>query len=214
MAALFSAALIMCTSVYGCSDKDISSSDEKNVTPVEEQVRGELTEEEKNAAKEKGISEERYCTSEEAITKIAEDVLKQYCEGLAEADHEKCFTVFPDFYKQAVEAENKEYGETNEEYMQSIKQGFINDFGEDFTLSASVNTVLQISDESLNEMEKTINESFGIEIKLDDLYDVYFSETLSGSLNSETNPLQFLMLYIDGKYYLYDSYYEKSQENA
>lgn len=219
---LFVSALALCMTVYGCDSSDSSSVSEKDSSSVSEEssaveneiVRGELTDEQKKAAEEVGISEDRYCTDNTSATNIALGVLQQYYEGLAEADHEKCFTAFPDFYKKAIEDENKEYGDTNEEYMQSIKTRFIEIYGDDFKISPKINSVLQINDESMAGLQERINATFGTDIKLEDVYYIYFSENITGSLKTAENPLEFSLLCIDGNYLLYDAYFENLAEQA
>ncbi|MCI6582836.1 MAG: hypothetical protein MSH15_12790 [Oscillospiraceae bacterium] len=97
--------------------------------------------------------------------------------------------------------------------MQSIRQGIIDQYGDDFYVFPTVTSVLQINDESLDSLEKRIASAFDTEIKLDDLYYVYFTETRRGSLDKSTNPMEFSILVEDGKYYLYDTYFERGEEN-
>ena len=171
-----------------------------------------LNEDQKKAAEEAGISEDRYCTDNSEITKVAEELLKQYCDGMTEADHEKCFGAFPDFYRKAVEDENKQYGETNEQYMKSIKDGFAESYGDDFYIFATVSSVLQLSDESLKSFKERIDKSFEIDANVEDLYYVYFTENVRGSKNKSSDELEFILPVIDGKTYLYDDYYEVYEE--
>lgn len=175
---------------------------------------GGLTSEQKKAAEEAGISVKRYCTDTTEINEKTSALLAQYYEGMSEADHNKCFNAFPYFYKEAVEAENAEYGETNDEYIQSIRDGFISTYGDDFYAFAEINNILQINDESLYELEDRIWNAFEVECELDDLYYVYFTENIRGSLDKQSQPLEFAVLKIDGKYYLYDDYYEPYEEET
>lgn len=215
LTALCLTAVLAAASFSGCSEKENTSQEGSEVSEAvtEAVTERELTQEQKDAAAEAGISEDRYCTDNAEITKKAEEILKIYYEGITEADHDKCFDVFPDFYKKAIEKENEEYNETNEEYMQSIRQGIIDKYGDDFYIFPAITSVLQINDESLDSLEKRISSAFDTEMRLDDLYYVYFTETTRGSLDKSTNPMEFSILVKDGKYYLYDTYFEHTEEN-
>ena len=72
--------------------------------------------------------------------------------------------------------------------------------------------MLQLSDESLVNTESRLKESFGEDIVLDDLYYVYFTETVRGSKNKSSDALEFYIPVIGGKCYLYDDYYEVAAE--
>ena len=174
----------------------------------------QLTDEQKEDAQQKGISEDRFCIDNTDITKTAEELLKQYCEGMAEADHDKCFDVFPSFYKKAVEDENKQYGETNEQYMQSLKDGFAEKYGDDFYIFATISAVFQLSDESLEAVKESIDKSFGVNVNIEDIYSVSFTENIRGSKNKTSDSLEFILPVIDGKTYLYDDYYETYEEET
>ncbi len=220
-AAVLTAALMLIPCA-GCSGSSASSgggentssaSDQNNASSVKLPKRAaKLTDEQKKDASDKNISEERFCTDNEQITKVAEDLLKQYCDGMTEADHDKCFDVFPAFYKKAVEKENSECGDTNEQYMQSIKEGFADSYGDDFYIFPTVTSVLQLSDESLEGTEERLKKSFGGDISLDDLYYVYFNENVRGSKNKSSDALEFFILVMDENCYLYDDYYETADE--
>lgn len=215
LTALWLTAVLAAASFSGCSEKENTSQEGSEVSEAvtEAVTERELTQEQKDAAKEKGISEERYCVDNTYILSKSEEMLKIYYEGITEADHDKCFDVFPDFYKKAVEKENMEYGETNEEYMQSLRDNFVEKFGDDFYIFPSLSSVLQLSDESLKEIEVSINNAFKLDIKLKDGYMVYFSETTRGKLDKQTQALRFMVLNIDENYYLYDDYYEYVENN-
>ena len=168
----------------------VSSGTSESSSELKAPEREPLSDEQKQAAEEAGISEDRYCTDNTFITDKATELLNKYYEGITEADHDKCFDTFPPYYKKAMEDENKTYGETNEEYMQSIKDGIAQEYGDDFYIFPSVTSVLQINDESLKELQSAINESFSEDIVLDDLYYVYFSETVRGSLSKNSSALR------------------------
>lgn len=173
----------------------------------------ELTDDEKKAADEADISYGRYCTDNTAITETATKVLTQYYDGMADADHDKCFGAFPDFYKAALEKENESYGETNDEYIQSIRKKFTETYGDDFYVYPTVTNILQISDTSMAELQERIRKSFDTDSVIDDLYYVYFTENARGSLDRTSYNLEFALLEIDGAYYLYDDYYEVPDED-
>ncbi|MBP0962151.1 MAG: hypothetical protein J5864_08405, partial [Oscillospiraceae bacterium] len=192
--AAFSAALLMLVPCAGCSGNSGSSGAGQNGSSVSDSTgkkkqKVKLTEEQKKAAGEAGISEERYCTDNTEITKTAGELLDQYCEGMMNADHDKCFDAFPSFYKKAVEDENKKYGETNEQFMQGIKTNFSDSYGDDFYIYATVNSVLQLSDESLENTEKRLKKSFDDGIVLEDLFYVYFTDNVRGSQNKSSDSL-------------------------
>ena len=210
------AAAVMLVPCSGCTG-DSGSTDTGNSTSsssTESKKPANLNEDQKKAAEEAGISEDRYCTDNAEITKAAEELLKQYCDGMTEADHDKCFDAFPSFYKKALEDENKEYGETNEQYMQSIKDGFAEKYGDDCYIFATVSSVLQLSDESLESFRERISNSFDADVNIEDLYYVYFTENVRGSKNKSSDELEFFLPVIDGKTYLYDDYYEVYEEET
>lgn len=224
-AAVLAAAMMLvpcsgCTGDSGSSDagqSGNSASESKKDTAgikIEKKRSVKLNDEQKEDAKQKGISEERFCIDNTEITKVAEELLKQYCDGMTEADHDKCFDAFPDFYKKAVEEENKQYGETNEQYMQSIKDKFAEAYGDDFYIFASISAVLQLSDESLEDVKESIDKSFGVDVNIEDIYSVYFTENFRGSKDKASDELDFLLPVIDGKIYLYDDYYEVYEEET
>ncbi|WP_044974564.1 hypothetical protein [Ruminococcus sp. HUN007] len=218
-AAAFSASLLMLLTSAGCAgnngqnteNNDSVSSSAAGMENSNEK-KPELSEEQKKAAEEAGISENRYCTDNSDVTKAAEDLLKQYCDGLTEADHDKCFDAFPDFYKRSIENENKLYGETNDEYMQSLKKTMAEQYGDDFYMFASVTSVLQLSDESVTDLERRMKDAFKNDVRLDDLYYVYFDQTIRGSKSRTTDKLEFILPVINGKIYLYDSYFENPED--
>ena len=210
------AAAMMLVPCSGCTG-DSGSTDTGNSTSsssTESKKPANLNEDQKKAAEEAGISEDRYCTDNAEITKAAEELLKQYCDGMTEADHDKCFDAFPPFYKKALEDENKEYGETNEQYMQSIKDKFAESYGDDFYIFATVSSVLQLSDESLESFKERKAKSCDADVNIEDLYYVYFTENVRGSKNKSSDELEFILPVIDGKTYLYDDYYEVCEEET
>ena len=218
---IFAAAILMGFGVCSCSkqnDSEVSSTAEVTesvtVTELPEQKSG-LSEEQKELAMQNGISEDRYCVDDTEITEISSGLLDKYYQGMAEADFDKCFESFPDFYKKAVEDENKDYNETNEEYMKNIKQSFIDDYGDDFYIFSNVTSVLQLNDDSLKIIQQGINSTFETEkeIEIEDAYYLYFKESIRGSINKGTKALEFSVIRIDGEYYLYDSYYEDCENN-
>lgn len=212
-AAAFLTALSLCASLSGCGGNEFSSGASGEGTEASQetkQSRAELSDEQKTAASEAGISEERYCTDNEAITARASEIIDIYYQGITDVDFDRCFEVFPDFYKKAMEEENRKYNETNEQYTEGMKKYFSENYGEDFYVFSEVTSVLQISDSSLAELETRIKNTFGTEMKIDDLYYVYFKQVVRGSLKKGSDPLEFCLIYSDGKYYLYDDYFEKS----
>ena len=108
--------------------------------------KAELTEDEKSAAAEAGISEERYCTDNSEITKIGENLLKQYYDGMSEADHDKCFGAFPDFYKALVDGAEPRTSQINAEEYKAYFESFLKE-GKDvihLTLSSGISGTIHL----------------------------------------------------------------------
>ncbi len=154
------------------------------------------------------ISPDRLVTDDTEIIKIVDSCFEKYFNGIKNESHDECFSSFPDFYKKAVEEENKTYNQQNDEYIKEINSDLKASYGDDYYAYASVSAVLQIVDSSLEEMESTINKSFDISIKLEDAFSVYVQQVIRGSLDSRSDELEYMLLKIDGEYYLYDQYYE------
>lgn len=155
------------------------------------------------------IAEERFQADNTAIKKAAEKLFEQYYDGIKNEDFEKCFSVFPDFYKKAIENENKSYNETDDEYIKSMNASFTQTYGDDYYAFITIGTTLQLYDEVLADTQNVIKESFGADAKLEDAWFLYVSQTARGEIAKETVEYQFMLLKIDGKYYLYDNYFEK-----
>lgn len=205
LVAVLSACLLLC----GCSSgNQAADSAETESAPVAVK-KAELTEEQKKAAEEAGISADRYCTDNTEITAAAENVLQTYYDGIAEENFEKFIGVFPEFYKKAIQEENKEYGETDDEYMKWMKQELVKNYGEDFYAFPEITSVLQINDESLKDLEGRVLDAFGTDVKFDDLYYVYFKQCVRGNLNKSSDAFEYCLMNIGGKYYLYDTYFEE-----
>ena len=136
------------------------------------------------------------------IEKGAQNILIQKISNLVETGEDNIS------YKKAVEKENKEYNQENDEYIKEIDANLASTYGDDYYAYATVSAILQIVDTSLAEMESIINKSFNIDIELEDAFSVQVNQVVRGKLNSTSEEMEYLLIKVDGKYYLYDQYYE------
>lgn len=150
------------------------------------------------------------------IETICIDFLTDYYDGTKEADFDKCFGNFPDFYLDMLEKEVDVCGETHEEYMQGIYNDYVESFGDDFNISFQVadsgdgngKGILYLYDDSLEEFKNIFKDTYGADVNLEEAYTIYITTAMSGSKTSYTEDSEWFILKIDGKYYLYENYYE------
>lgn len=160
------------------------------------------------------IASDRVNKDYDSLKDISDKLFKQYYNGIKDEDYDECFGIFPDFYRKAIEDESKEYGQTNDDYIKQINDQIKKQYGDDYYSYAEITGILQLYDDSLTQTEDTINKTFGTNVKLEDAYTVYYNQIARGSADKGTEKLVYILLKIDGKYYMYDNYFEKQDENA
>lgn len=208
-------ACIMCFSLYSCDKETESSISESNtdvVTSVNDVENKNETTTGNNTQNTEplntDIAKDRLVTDNTEIINIANKHFEAYFNGIKNGSHDECFSGYPDFYKKAVEKENKEYDQENDEYIKEIDTNLASAYGDDYYAYATVTAILQIVDTSLAEMESIINKSFDIDIVLEDAFSVQVNQVIRGKLNSISEEMEYLLIKVDGEYYLYDQYYE------
>ncbi|MBE6853275.1 MAG: hypothetical protein E7505_07335 [Ruminococcus sp.] len=190
--------------VCGCSGDKTSSTTESTDSASQSGTESkELSDDEKKSAKEKGISEDRYCTDAEGIKKISLELFEKYYGGITSLDYDMHSSVFFDFYKEALEKEIKEHGQTTDEYMKEILDTVSESYGDNFYMFASVDSVSQINDESIESFEGLLSDKFGTEVEIEDLYTLHYFEIARGRSNKTTLPREMLLVKTDGDFYLY-----------
>ncbi len=152
----------------------------------------------------------------EKIEEIFLGIVDDYYKGTEEADFDKCFGNFPDFYLEMLEKEVEICEQTHEEYIQSIHDYYVETYGEDFTISFVVTEdeegskgILNL-EQSLVDFEEVLNETYGKDIHLEEAYTIYLTTITKGSVNTDNVREEWFMLKIDGKYYIYENYYESN----
>lgn len=153
------------------------------------------------------ISPDRLNDDYDSLEKKADSLFEKYFDGIKNDDYKTFAKVFPDFYLDALEEEGKDYNQTNEEFIKSINADNKTKYGDDYYSFAEVTAILQLTDESLETLKDSIKETFGEKVKLEDAYSVYITQNTRGSIGKDSQDLDYLMLIIDGKYYLYDEYF-------
>lgn len=208
-------ACIMCFSLYSCDKEKESSVSEVSTNTItsanDTEAKNETTTTNNPQNTEPlntDIAKDRLVTDNTEIINIANKHFEAYFNGIKNGSHDECFSGYPDFYKKAVEKENKEYNQENDEYIKEIDANLASTYGDDYYAYATVSAILQIVDTSLAEMESIINKSFNIDIELEDAFSVQVNQVVRGKLDSTSKEMEYLLIKVDGKYYLYDQYYE------
>ena len=142
------------------------------------------------------------------LFEITKNLVDTYFKGVTQDDYDMCFSVFPDFYREALELENKYYNQTGKEYIKEINQSLKSTYGDDYYGYIEPTGALQLYDGALKNVESIVKETFGISVKIEDAYEVYFNESIRGNLDATSQESMYIVLKIDGEYFLYDSYYE------
>ncbi|MDO5560721.1 MAG: hypothetical protein Q4F95_14160 [Oscillospiraceae bacterium] len=158
------------------------------------------------------IDSKRYNTDYDTLKKVTDDLFKKYYDGIQNEDYDKCFGVFPDFYRKALARESVEYNQTDDEYIKQIHNDIVKDYGDDYYAYQEITGILQLYDDSLKSTEDTINKTFNTELTVEDAYSVYCKQVTRGKLKKDSSEeIMYLLLKIDGEYYLYDNYFESAQ---
>ncbi len=206
--------LSICISLYSCNDKKSSSESSTSVKtdkPAVTEISGETDDSAAHASQTLSteMSPDRENKDFDSLKKTASELFEQYYKGIKQENADLCFSVFPDFYIDALTKESEECNQTNDEYIVDMNSNFKNTYGGDYYAYSDITAILQLYDKSLLDLQKSINESFDNDIVLEDAYSVYVTQTARGSSNKGSQEYEYFLLKIDGKFYLYDSYYEK-----
>ncbi len=205
--------IILAASFSGCDKKDgqkngSSSGTSGNVSVTEE------AEDDDTSHEDGYISEKRKNTDYESLKKDALALINDYYSGMEKENYDKFIGVFPDFYQKAFEDETKnEFNQTNDECITEMHDGFEITYGEDFYIVPEIidSGILQLDDASLKELNTMIADTFDVNVNVTDAYSVNFQQITRGSKNRDSNPMEFLMIKIDDKFYLYDNWYTEKK---
>ena len=150
------------------------------------------------------------------IEKLAQEFFDNYYNGTMEADFDKCFKNFPDFYLEMLEKEVETCGENHQQYIDGVRQNYVDTYGDDFKISHRISVdesgtkgILKLSDDSVESMKEIFKETYGKDVNLEEAYTVYITTAVQGSLDSYSEEREWYILKIDGEFYLYEDYYEK-----
>lgn len=198
------------------TDSSVDSVQSENKTTEDDE--GSLSDNSQTASVVTGtadtkISPDRLNDDYASLEKKADELFKKYYDGIKKDDYKTFAKVFPDFYLEALEEEGKDYNQTNEEFIKSINSDNKSKYGDDYYSFAKVTAILQLTDESLNTLKTSIKDTFGKKVKLEDAYSVYITQTTRGSITKDSADMDYIMLIIDGKYYLYDEYFTDMDES-
>jgi hypothetical protein len=146
----------------------------------------------------------------------AKVLLDSYYNGLANKDFSQFMGNFPDFYitKFKAEFESSKYGE--KEIVQYVYDYYAQTYGSDFNVNYKVTEFDKLGDAEKDKQQEAINKTFSQNIKLDSFYKIKVNEETKGSTSSQTYDLDYFVLGIGDKFYLYDNYYEaqETEESA
>lgn len=154
------------------------------------------------------IAADRLTSDYDGLVKTFTPILRTYYDGIRNADYDACFSVFPDFYQDAVNAECENSGLSHQAYIDYAKKAIVDECGDDFLTSFSYANIFQLTDDSITAYEEILESSFEQKIELEDAYSVCITETTKGSLGTTSYDLEWFIFRIDGELYLYESYYE------
>ncbi len=213
--------LLMMTAILaltGCENETEETSADISVNNAETTAITENKEDSSEMTAEKitTMKDDKKFLSRDEIEETFLAIVEDYYKGTEEADFDKCFGNFPDFYLEMLEKEVEVCKQTHEEYMQSIHDYYVETYGEDFSISFVVTEDKEGSkgilnlEQSLVDFEEVIKETYGKDIHLQEAYTIYLTTTTKGSVNAESIREEWFMLKIDGKYYIYENYYESN----
>ncbi len=210
--------VILAASFSGCDKKDgqkNTSSADSSTAQNADKSSEEKSEDDDDTSHEDGyISEKRKNTDYESLKTDAMALINDYYSGMEKENYDKFIGVFPDFYQKAFEDETKnEFNQTNDECITEMHDSFEITYGEDFYIVPEIidSGILQLDDASLVELNKMIADTFDVNVNVTDAYSVNFQQITRGSKNRDSNPMEFLMIKIDDKFYLYDNWYTEKK---
>lgn len=179
-----------------------------------ENTENNKTEEETMITEIEGISFEHNLTNEE-LEKIFYEYIGDYYDGTKEADFDKCFGHFPDFYMEMLEKEVKVCNQTHEQYMQDILLDYKLNYGDDFDITYKISEdeqknkgILCLSTDSVEQIKEIFKETYSKDVNVEEAYTIYADVTTKGSVDTYSEQMKWFLLKIDGNMYLYEAYYE------
>ncbi len=155
------------------------------------------------------INKKRKNDDFESMKKLSLDLLNTYYDGIKKVDFDKCFSKYADFYKERLEKDMEKEKISSSDYMKDIQNYYKENFGEDFDILLTIDSILQLTDESLKNTNEIINSTFDKSIKLEDAYTINVIERVQGKLDMQKIELEWFLIKIDGEFYLYDGAYEQ-----
>lgn len=155
------------------------------------------------------INKKRKNDDFESMKKISLDLLNTYYDGIKKVDFDKCFSKYADFYTERLEKDIEKEKISKVEYMKDIQNYYKENFGEDFDILLTIDSILQLTDESLKNTNEIINNTFNQSIKLEDAYTINVYERVQGKLDIQKIELEWFLIKIEGEFYLYDGAYEQ-----
>lgn len=140
-------------------------------------------------------------------------LIDSWYNSIMNKDYKEFLSIFPDFYLKAVkkEANIDENGYTEEDFMQDNYDWYVNLYGDDFDYAYEFGDIARIMPDSIEECKASIKQYLDADVDIEEAYAVKVQEKVTGS-KLETpvyNEIPWLILKIDGKYWLYETYYEK-----
>lgn len=155
------------------------------------------------------INKKRKNDDIESLKKISKEILLKHRDGINKLNFNECFDIYPDFYVEKVREDMKILETSELEYIKSYKEGITDIYGLDYEINITIDSILQLSDESLKGTNESINRVFDIDIKLEDAYIVNYLEIINGDKDLGRFEEEALLLKIKNHYYLYDFTYEQ-----
>lgn len=140
-------------------------------------------------------------------------LVDSYYNSIMNKDYDEFSSVFPEFYLKALENESGigKDGYTGKDFMQNNYDWYVNQYGDDFDYAYEFGDIARIMPDSIEECKASIKQYLDADVDIEEAYAVNVQEKVTGS-KLETpvyNEIPWLILKIDGKYWLYETYYEK-----
>lgn len=140
-------------------------------------------------------------------------LVDSYYNSIMNKDYDEFSSVFPKFYLKALENESGigKDGYTGKDFMQNNYDWYVNQYGSDFDYAYEFGDIARIMPDSIEECKASIKQYLDADVDIEEAYAVNVQEKVTGS-KLETpvyNEIPWLILKIGGKYWLYETYYEK-----
>lgn len=129
---------------------------------------------------------------EEKKVSSFEDPIKNYIEGVAEANSEKFLKAFPTFISDTLKSI------FSDDYLKEIKKENEEKFGEDVTISYKVKEKTEISQDDINSIKESVKTTYDKELNITKGYKVDLDITTKGSKDEETDSETIDVYEVDG----------------